>query len=185
MKIYAHVFDSPIAPVLVAVDEAGAVKHLDFVGRRTKEELLARMRKGGRTVVWEAAPCAEVQKQVEEYFRGERTAFELDLAGDGTEFQRSVWSALLEIPFGETTSYGELARRLGKPNASRAVGRANGTNPISLCVPCHRVIGADGSLTGYGGGLPTKRALLDFERGQLTFAEQKAHPRETEQIGRP
>ena len=85
------------------------------------------------------------------------------LAPEGTPFQRKVWDALVEIPFGETTSYGELARRIGNPNASRAVGLANGTNPIPIVIPCHRVIGSTGKLTGYGGGLETKRWLLDFE----------------------
>jgi methylated-DNA-[protein]-cysteine S-methyltransferase len=106
---------------------------------------------------------AEVRRQVEEYCAGERTVFELELAAPGTEFQHLVWSALLEIPYGETRSYGEVARAIGQPQAARGVGAANGANPIGLIVPCHRVIGADGTLTGYGGGLPLKRALLAHE----------------------
>jgi methylated-DNA-[protein]-cysteine S-methyltransferase len=115
---------------------------------------------------WEAAPDAfsEAVAQLEAYFAGERTEFDLPLRLDGTDFQRTVWAGLLEIPYGETISYGELASRIGKPNASRAVGLANGRNPVAIIVPCHRVIGAGGSLTGYGGGLDRKRTLLDLER---------------------
>ena len=111
-------------------------------------------------------PAAE---QLEAYFAGELTAFDLPLAPSGTPFQRAVWDALLTIPYGETVSYGEIARQIGDPSAVRAVGTANGRNPISIVIPCHRVIGADGSLTGYGGGLERKRALLALEASQLTF----------------
>jgi len=106
---------------------------------------------------------AKVKKQVEEYCAGKRQQFDLELEADGTPFQHEVWDALLDIPFGTTASYGSLAKRIGYPGAARAVGLANGANPIGLIVPCHRVIGADGSLTGYGGGLPLKRALLKHE----------------------
>ena len=106
---------------------------------------------------------AAVRKQVKEYCAGKRTEFDLELAPRGTEFQQSVWTALLAIPYGETRSYGEIARAIGQPQAARGVGAANHANPIALIVPCHRVIGADGSLTGYGGGLPLKRALLAHE----------------------
>ena len=106
---------------------------------------------------------AEVRKQVKEYCAGKRTDFDLELAPRGTEFQQAVWKALLAIPYGETRSYGEIARAIGQPKAARGVGSANHSNPIALIVPCHRVIGADGSLTGYGGGLPLKRALLAHE----------------------
>jgi methylated-DNA-[protein]-cysteine S-methyltransferase len=102
-------------------------------------------------------------EQLRQYFAGERTAFDLPLAPRGTEFQRRVWHALREIPYGETTSYGELAQRLGSPGASRAVGLANGRNPIGIVIPCHRVVGSAGSLTGYGGGIERKRLLLDLE----------------------
>lgn len=114
---------------------------------------------------WERsdAAFASVRAQLAEYFAGERTRFDVPLAMDGTPFQRRVWQALCEIPYGETTAYGELARRLGTPDAARAVGLANGRNPIAVIVPCHRVIGADGSLTGFGGGLARKRLLLDLE----------------------
>lgn len=102
--------------------------------------------------------------QLDEFFAGERRAFDLALAPQGTEFQKRVWAELLNIPLGVTISYGKLARRIGNPAASRAVGRANGTNPIALIIPCHRVIGSDGSLTGYGGGLDLKEKLLNWER---------------------
>jgi len=113
-----------------------------------------------------SAPFADVQTQLHEYFAGERTTFDTPLAMNGSEFERTVWRALQDIPYGETVSYGEIARRVGQPSAARAVGLANGRNPIAVIVPCHRVIGADGSLTGYGGGLERKRLLLELERGQ-------------------
>jgi len=110
------------------------------------------------------AMFAAAVAQLDEYFAGRRTGFDLPLAPAGTGFQQRVWHALCEIPYGDTTSYGALARQLGSPDASRAVGLANGRNPIAIVIPCHRVIGADGSLTGYGGGLDRKRWLLDHER---------------------
>jgi methylated-DNA-[protein]-cysteine S-methyltransferase len=110
-----------------------------------------------------ARPFPQAKEQLAAYFEGRLTDFDLPLSMQGTEFQRRVWDALREIPYGTTTSYGELARRVGNPNGSRAVGLANGHNPISIIVPCHRVIGSNGKLTGYGGGLPRKAALLDFE----------------------
>jgi methylated-DNA-[protein]-cysteine S-methyltransferase len=120
---------------------------------------------------WQARPeaFAEVRAQLAQYFAGERRDFDLDLRLRGTPFQVSVWNALREIPYGETLSYGELARRIGQPEAVRAVGTANGANPISVVVPCHRVIGADGSLTGYGGGLERKQLLLELEANQLSL----------------
>ncbi|MFI8006117.1 methylated-DNA--[protein]-cysteine S-methyltransferase [Streptomyces sp. NPDC086010] len=110
-------------------------------------------------------PFGQVTAQLEAYFAGELTDFDLPLRLEGTPFQRSVWAELARIPYGETRSYGELADILGKPGASRAVGLANGKNPVGIIVPCHRVIGASGSLTGYGGGLERKQRLLAFERG--------------------
>jgi methylated-DNA-[protein]-cysteine S-methyltransferase len=116
---------------------------------------------------WERSPARlhAVAAQLEEYFAGARKTFDLPLATCGSPFQRRVWRALLEIPYGETESYGELARRIGAPSASRAVGRANGSNPIPIIVPCHRVIGGGGMLTGFGGGVERKRYLLDLEAG--------------------
>lgn len=112
---------------------------------------------------------AGVRAQLGEYFAGERSDFDIPLSMAGGEFERTVWRALCEIPYGTTASYGEIARRIGHPDAARAVGLANGRNPIAVIVPCHRVIGADGSLTGYGGGLERKRLLLELEAGQASL----------------
>jgi methylated-DNA-[protein]-cysteine S-methyltransferase len=112
----------------------------------------------------------DVVAQLDAYFAGELTTFVVKLRLDGTPFQRKVWTALLDIPYGTTESYGELAARIGQPTASRAVGLANGRNPVPIIVPCHRVIGSTGSLTGYGGGLDRKRRLLDLERAQRALA---------------
>lgn len=106
-------------------------------------------------------------RQLSEYFSGARTEFDLPLAPEGTEFQRTVWRRLQDIPYGETIAYGELARRVGNPKASRAVGAANGANRIPIVIPCHRVIAANGKLTGFGGGLPIKEALLSLEAKRL------------------
>jgi methylated-DNA-[protein]-cysteine S-methyltransferase len=112
-------------------------------------------------------PMREVIRQLHGYFSGELESFDLELSPQGTPFQQRVWKELLKIPYGETISYGELARRIGNPNASRAVGLANGSNPIPIIIPCHRVIGSNGKLTGYGGGLPIKERLLALEKRQL------------------
>ncbi len=134
------------------------------------------MREGRKPVAvradWVEAAAAfdHVRVQLEEYFAGRRTSFDVPLAMEGGPFQRLVWDALLEIPYGETTSYGELAQRIGQPGAARAVGLANGSNPISVIVPCHRVIGVNGKLVGYGGGMERKRILLDLESGVETLA---------------
>jgi methylated-DNA-[protein]-cysteine S-methyltransferase len=130
------------------------------------------MQAGSRPIapdpVWERSdePFADVIAQLNDYFAGARTDFDLPLELAGTDFQRRVWNALREIPYGDTVSYGELARRIGRPSAARAVGMANNRNPVAVIVPCHRVIGSGGSLTGYGGGLDRKRLLLDLESGQ-------------------
>ncbi|BBY46359.1 methylated-DNA--[protein]-cysteine S-methyltransferase [Mycolicibacterium celeriflavum] len=121
---------------------------------------------------WAADETAfpDAVEQLEAYFAGDRTEFELDLDLVGTDFQRRVWAALLTIPYGETRSYGEIARQIGSAGAFRAVGLANGHNPIGIIVPCHRVIGSNGSLTGYGGGLDRKRALLALEKSRVSSA---------------
>ena len=108
---------------------------------------------------------ADVREQLDEYFAGTRDTFDVKMHMDGTAFQRTVWHELTQIPYGETISYGELARRIGRPDRARAVGTANGQNPIAVIVPCHRVIGANGKLVGYGGGLDNKRRLLELESG--------------------
>jgi len=133
---------------------------------------------GGRRPVridsaWERCDeaFAAVRVQLGEYFAGERTRFDVPIEMEGTRFQRRVWRELEEIPYGETISYGELARRVEQPSAARAVGLANGRNPISVIVPCHRVIGANGSLTGYGGGMARKRILLGLESGEAQLPD--------------
>ncbi|MGI5324546.1 methylated-DNA--[protein]-cysteine S-methyltransferase [Actinomadura nitritigenes] len=153
------VVDSPFGPLtLVAID--GALCGLYMVNQRHRppEESF------GAPGNPDAEPFAATTEQLTAYFAGELTEFDLPLNLRGTPFQGRVWSALQEIPYGETTTYGELAVELGKPSASRAVGLANGKNPVGVIVPCHRVVGSTGSLTGYGGGLDRKRYLLDFER---------------------
>jgi methylated-DNA-[protein]-cysteine S-methyltransferase len=116
---------------------------------------------------------ADAREQLAEYFAGERTSFDLPMQLNGSAFQRTVWHALTAIPYGQTISYGELARRIGRPDLARAVGTANGQNPIAVSVPCHRVIGSDGKLVGYGGGLENKRLLLDLEQGTVPLALQR------------
>jgi len=118
----------------------------------------------------DAEAVAAAAIQLEQYFAGERMEFDLDVELDGTEFERRVWDEVRAIPYGQTATYAEIARRIGRPGASRAVGRANGRNPLAVIVPCHRVIGSDGSLTGYAGGIAMKRALLDLECGQRRVA---------------
>jgi methylated-DNA-[protein]-cysteine S-methyltransferase len=151
------VFSTPAGKFSVAVDSGGNVAATAFGGRAA----LRRRFKGG-TLVAAAGRTGAARRQVEDWFGGKRRNFSIGLAPVGTLFQRRVWSALAKIPFGETRSYGDLAKALG--SSPRAVGRANATNPIALIVPCHRVIGADGSLTGYAFGHATKRRLLAFER---------------------
>lgn len=147
--------DTRFGPVAAWLDVRGALLRLLF--NPTPEQLAA------HACPLDDAALAEVARQLEEYQTGERQTFDLALAPQGTPFQQQVWTALREIPYGHTVSYGELARALGNPDGARAVGRANATNPIALIVPCHRVLGTDGSLTGYAGGLPLKAALLRFE----------------------
>ncbi|MFK4071477.1 methylated-DNA--[protein]-cysteine S-methyltransferase [Streptomyces sp. NPDC029674] len=154
--------DSPYGP-LTLVATGGVLSGLYMTEQRHRppEETF-----GDR----DPAPFREAISQLEAYFSGELTEFDVPLRLDGTPFQRTVWRALQQIPYGETRTYGELAEALGKPNASRAVGLANGKNPIGVIVPCHRVIGANGSLTGYGGGLDRKQRLLAFEGGSVSAA---------------
>lgn len=148
--------DSPIGPLLIA-GGYDAVHYIRFP-RKGKAEKPEPGWVESRT-----GAVAQAAVQLREYFAGQRTEFDLPLTLDGTPFQRAVWHKLQEIPYGATISYGELARRVGKPNASRAVGSANGANRIPIVIPCHRVIAAGGKLGGFGGGLPTKEALLAHE----------------------
>jgi methylated-DNA-[protein]-cysteine S-methyltransferase len=163
MTTRAHIFVTPLGEMLGAVDEQGALVRLDFLTHKDRKAYL----KGLGPLEWDAGALAEVERQVSEYFAGRRRDFDLPLQAEGTTFQKRVWEELRKIPYGRTLSYGELAGRVGNPKGSRAVGAANGANPISLVVPCHRVIGSDGRLTGYGGGLPIKEALLKLEGARL------------------
>ncbi|MBD9534997.1 methylated-DNA--[protein]-cysteine S-methyltransferase [Stenotrophomonas sp. STM01] len=155
MTIYYDRFDSPIGPLTIAADDNG-VRHILFAENRHDAK--------GREQ-WQRDPdaVAEPRRQLLEYLQGKRRRFDLILAPAGTDFQLDVWQMLAQIPFGATWSYKELAERLGKPTATRAVGAANGRNPLPIVLPCHRVIGNNGALTGFGGGLPTKVALLKLE----------------------
>jgi methylated-DNA-[protein]-cysteine S-methyltransferase len=151
--------DTVLGPLLLAADDAG-LRSICFANG---------MRPVSPDPSWhkDASRFREVIRQLHAYFVGKLEQFDLPLAPEGTPFQLKVWKHLCEIPYGQTISYGELARRIGNPNAARAVGLANGSNPIPIVIPCHRVIGSDGKLTGYGGGLPIKEKLLALERRQL------------------
>jgi methylated-DNA-[protein]-cysteine S-methyltransferase len=152
--------------MVTVVDEEGAVVLLAFLNGRSVEEHVAPF----APLEWSAAACSEVVEAVGRFFEGEPEALErLHLSPAGNAFQHEVWSEVRKVPWGETASYSEIAARIGRPGASRAVGQANATNPICLAIPCHRIVGADGSLTGYGGGIETKRALLALESGQRSF----------------
>ncbi len=147
------VFDSPVGPLTIRVNDDGALEEIRFG-------------------VWpDHKPSQAVLDQLNEYFAGERREFDLPLAPRGTPFQLACWNELQRIAYGSTISYSELARRIARPNSVRAVGAANGANPIPIIIPCHRVIGANGTLTGYGGGLHIKRALLALEQPQRTLLE--------------
>lgn len=159
--------DSPLGALLVARDDVGLIALLLSTGRHSTDPSPGWVR--------DDAGFDDVRAELDEYFAGERTTFELPLHARGTAFQRRVWAALLEIPFGQTTSYGATASAIGSPTASRAVGLANGQNPISIIVPCHRVVGAKGSLTGYGGGLDAKRWLLGHEAAFSSAEGASAH----------
>lgn len=146
MPIVEHGFDTPFGSVVATLDDAARLKGFSFGVTESRSPL-----------------GAEVERQVGEYFAGLRTEFDLKLAPEGTTFQRAVWEELLTIPFGTTRTYLEIATMLGNPKATRAVGAANGRNPIWLIIPCHRVIGSGGGLTGYAGGMDLKERLLAFE----------------------
>ena len=158
MSLYYKMVASPVGELKVVASDKGLVAVLwenDRPGRVPLQEMVADERH---------PVLVETERQLGEYFAGKRKTFSVALDMRGTQFQKDVWAALLAIPFGETRSYGELAKQLGNPKASRAVGAANGRNPVSIIVPCHRVIGATGKLTGFAGGLETKATLLTLER---------------------
>ena len=155
-KTYWTMIDSPLGRLLLTADEKG------ISGVIMDADIDEHTRPKGSWVE-DPARFEEARRQLDEYFAGQRTEFDLPLNAKGTPFQQDVWAALQTIPYGEVRSYGQIAAQIGRPGASRAVGLANGRNPIAVIVPCHRVIGASGALTGYGGGLHRKRLLLDLE----------------------
>jgi methylated-DNA-[protein]-cysteine S-methyltransferase len=156
MKRYDY-YDSPCGRMLLVADgEALCAVH--FLGQKHSSEPGGDWRRDPA-----AAPIVQARRELDEYFEGSRTEFRVPLAPEGTAFQRAVWNAIAGVAFGETISYAELARRAGRPGSARAAGAATGRNPIGVIVPCHRIVGADGSLTGYAGGLERKRALLALE----------------------
>lgn len=170
MKAYIEKMESPAGRILFAVDERGELALLKFAEgeyERTAEEELERE---GFEMHCDPEKTARVREQLVEYAAGERRDFDLPLAFIGSEWQKAVWGALTRIPYGETRSYGEIAAMIGHPKAARAVGRANATNRIPLVVPCHRVIGANGKLTGFAGGMHLKTRLLEHERRVLDEA---------------
>ena len=166
MSIYYRHVQSPVGSLLLAASDAG-LHAVEFDASQHP------VHRGDDWLPGDHPLLRATETQLREYFDGTRHAFDLPLAPEGTDFQQRVWYTLTTIPYGQTISYGELASRVGKPSASRAVGAANGRNPLSIVLPCHRVIGANGSLTGFGGGLPVKRFLLELEgalSGQLELA---------------
>lgn len=159
-------YQSPVGELFLEINNDGALTHLLFTGSPSFDrDMLAGI---DPDVIQEG--LSSVVQQLDEYFSGKRRDFELPLAPSGTEFQEKVWEALRTIPYGETISYRELARRVGNPDAARAVGLANGKNPISIIIPCHRVIMIDGSLGGYSGGIGIKEKLLALEQSQSIHA---------------
>jgi len=162
MTVCGATIDSPVGPLFITVDEDGSLTRCETLRGRSGSHL--------DEVIPNDPRCEAAASELRAYFDGTLTRFTVALRPCGTEFQRRVWKELEKIPYGTTISYLELARRVGNPKAVRAVGGANGANPIAIVLPCHRVIGADGSLTGYGGGLDMKRQLLAMERGYLRSA---------------
>jgi methylated-DNA-[protein]-cysteine S-methyltransferase len=159
--VYYTTFESPVGPLLLAGD-SNALQRVSFESSKHSALTQAELKQ-------DRAAFTEVIRQLQAYFRGELKVFDVPLAMEGTDFQLRVWNALRGIPYGETVSYAQLAERIGNPKAVRAVGLANGSNPIPIIVPCHRVIGSDGSLTGFGGGLPIKKILIELESRQLNL----------------
>ena len=165
--MYRLTVESPVGPLHIC-STTSDIRFLSFFPM-SRGELIS-----GSTPLPARKLLERAADQLEQYFGGTRTEFELPLLAEGTEFRERVWQALREIPYGEVESYGQLAQRIGKPKAARAVGQANHHNPISIVIPCHRVIGADGSLTGFGGGLTCKSTLLQHEQNFVSAASQSA-----------
>ena len=159
-------WSTPVGPLTLVADEQNRLSHVEFGDPMPPLDAAYSHHDANRSVPV-GGVLAETTRQLDEYFAGTRREFELDLAPRGTTFQLAVWDALRAIPYGATVSYGDIARSVGRPNAVRAVGQANGRNPLAIVVPCHRVIGSDHSLTGYGGGIDRKRFLLALEGAEV------------------
>jgi O-6-methylguanine DNA methyltransferase len=164
MRLAYHVMSSPVG-LLFLVRSPRGLRYVDFMDRKSLKRMIARHAPDVPDATWEPSllDLKPIVDQFDEYFTGMRFQFELPLDASGSEFQVAVWNALREIPFGATRTYGEIAKQVGQPKAARAVGLANNQNPLPIIVPCHRVIGAKGRLTGYGGGVPRKKWLLQHE----------------------
>ena len=163
MTAFYAFYESPLGQILLTATGT-ALTGLHFVGEKYYPSIASEWQRDTNVIAIKSAIT-----QLDEYFSGKRKSFDLPLEPEGTEFQRQVWNALTKLRFGETATYAQLAQRIGNPKAVRAVGAANGRNPISIVIPCHRVVGADGSLTGYAGGLARKEALLRMESAGQTF----------------
>lgn len=166
-KAFVETIDSPAGPLAFAVNEDGALLRVKFVEGHYAQNIEQELERDGFEIATDTNRTAEARQQLLEYTAGTRQQFDLPLALQGTDWQVAVWNALTRIPFGETRTYGQIAAMVGRPKAARAVGRANATNNIPLVVPCHRVIGADGSLTGFAGGTELKTRLLQHEKSVL------------------
>lgn len=164
---YAGKIETPIGQMTAIVDGEGALVRLDFSG----DSQAATSSRSSESIFWDNDAVLHVNLQIAAYFRRELEVFNLRLAPLGNSFLQEAWSHLAQVPYGTTTTYGELARRLDKPTSARAIGRANAINPISIVLPCHRVLGANGKLTGYSGGLERKAALLRLEGSSGAWAE--------------
>lgn len=162
--IYYTPLDTPIGQLLIASSAKGLVRIL--LPDEGNPDLLSRLRKDypKETLIENQEKNQKALEQLREYFDGSRTEFSLAIDLRGTDFQKSVWEAVRKVPYGQTRSYGDIAHAIGNPKASRAVGAANGANPFPIIIPCHRIIGSDGSMTGFGGGIPLKQKLLDLEK---------------------
>ena len=174
-RLWAGLIPTPCGPMIAVVDDHDALVRLDFFEHESGSADGRSQSWHNLLIAWDSSAISSIALQLEEYFAGKRRIFDLKLAPRGNAFLQRAWHELRQVPYGTTVSYGELARRLDPPTSARAIGRANAINPISVVVPCHRVIGANGQLTGYGGGVGRKAALLSLE-GAISVPDQDALP---------
>lgn len=164
MSNFTSTIDSPCGPLLIVTNADGVLTHVEFLEAVTGPTIVDRLKADDIEILHDTSHTSEVESELKEYFAGERMVFAIALEPTGTPFQLQVWDELKLIPYGETGTYGEIARALDQPGASRAVGAATAANPIPIVIPCHRVVGSDGTLVGFGGGLKNKALLLAMER---------------------